>query len=616
MRARLTTFLLTLVLTLAAFAQDARIAKLEAFFEREMKSQKMPAISVAVKQGDFYWSRGFGLADVDNDVAATAESSYRMGSVSKPFTAVAILKLADEGKLDLDAEVQTYVPYFPKKPYPITVRQLLSHLGGISHYKNYDKEGRIKEPKTTKEALAIFQDFDLIAEPGTAYNYTSYGYNLLGAVVEGASGKPYGEYLTENVWKPLGMNATRMDDPRALIPHRVSGYTLDKGTLKRSEYVDISSRFGGGGSRSTVGDMIRFLEGLSNGNILKAETRERAWSMAQTRDQHYVHYGYGFGVYSRNGRYVVAHSGSQQETRTTMSYIPEGKLYLALASNFEDAELAPFEAAIIEAFLGDPELPGMRGSNIADDRALAALQSIYENGLAYYSRNGRAMTTNPRELNAAFAYLRDNLDDSAKIDAGEHPFSGEPFTKLGSFMAARLAQNGSLDVYHREGALRFASDYLALKPKHRFDAAFAKRIAAWQQAWNAITPAQRSLDLNASDAMAQLAALKDVAVKPDYASQLVRIGERAALRNDTMKAIVVGKLGAELYPGSPSAQGFYGVLTLMAGDHDAGVALLRKSLELDPNGYASARNLENIARQTPEAIATVVRNASRELHAK
>jgi CubicO group peptidase (beta-lactamase class C family) len=614
MRARALAFVLSLFLCFAAVAQDARIQQLEAFFEREMKAQRMPAISVAVKHGDFFWARGFGLADVDNNVPATEESSYRMGSVSKPFTAVAILKLADEGKLDLDAEVQTYVPYFPKKAHPITIRQLLAHLGGISHYRDYNKEGRIKEPKSTREALAIFQDFDLVAEPGTAYNYTSYGYNLLGAVIEGASGKPYGEYLAENVWKPLGMNATRMDDPRALIPHRVSGYVLEKGQLKRSEYVDISSRFGGGGTRSTVLDMIRFMEGLSNGKVLKPETREQAWSMAQTRERRYIGYGYGFGVFTRNGRYGVGHSGAQQETRTTMSYIPEGKLYIALASNFEDANLSRFEAQIIETFLGDPALPGMRASTLEDDRALAALQSIYANGLGYYSRYGRAMTTDPKELTAAFRYLRTSLDDSVKIDAGEHPVAGEPLTKIGSYMAAELAKRGSLDVYHREGALRFASDFAAVKGRLNFDSPFARRVKAWSDAWSTITPAQRSLDFSSPDVLAEVEKLTNVPVKPDYAGQLARMGERAAMAFEGEKALRIAKLGVATYPGSATLHGVLGVFLLMADDRETGMSHLRKSLEIDPAGYASARNLENVAKQTPEPVAAVVRKASRELH--
>jgi CubicO group peptidase (beta-lactamase class C family) len=339
---------------LAQTSNDAKVRELEAFVETQMAAQQMTGLSVAVVDGDFRWSRGFGFADLENHVPATAESSYRMASVSKPMTAIAILKLADEGKLDLDAEVQKYVPYFPRKKFPITVRQLLAHQGGISHYHDYPTEGRIKEPKTTREAIAIFADWDLVAEPGTKYSYTSYGYNLLGAVIEEVSKQPYGAYMTENVWKPLGMDATRMDDPRAIIPHRVDGYVLeDDGKLRRSEYVDMSSRFGGGGSRSTVHDMVRLFEGLDEGKVLKPTTRAMAWSPMPTRDGKLTNYGLGFGIEDYQGQRVIAHTGSQQETRTSLTMIPAAHVIIALASNFENADLEPIRQKSLELFVGN-----------------------------------------------------------------------------------------------------------------------------------------------------------------------------------------------------------------------------------------------------------------------
>jgi CubicO group peptidase (beta-lactamase class C family) len=338
----------------AALAQTdnaAKVREFEAFVETAMAAQQMTGLSVAVVQGDFRWSRGFGYADLENHVPATAESSYRMGSVSKPMTAVAVLKLADEGKLDLDAEVQKYVTYFPRKQYPITIRQLLAHQGGISHYRDYMKEGRIKEPKTTRESIAIFADWDLVNEPGTAYRYTSYGYNLLGAVVEEVSKQPLGAYLTENVWKPLGMTATMMDDPRAIILHRVEGYVLEDNKLRRSEYVDISSRLGGGATRSTVHDMVRLFEGLEEGKVLKPATRAMAWSRTPTRDGKLTNYGLGFGIDDYKGALVIAHTGSQQETRTSLMMIPTAHFVVALASNFENADLEPFREKLLELFM-------------------------------------------------------------------------------------------------------------------------------------------------------------------------------------------------------------------------------------------------------------------------
>jgi CubicO group peptidase (beta-lactamase class C family) len=180
-------FLQTIPPQAAAQTQQyqAQLAAFEEFVKTQMAADNVPGLSIAFQKDGYVWAKGFGYADIENKTPAKAESMYRLALVTKPMTATAILQLVEKGKIDLDAEVQTYVPYFPKKKLPVTVRQL---LGGISHYKDYDKEGHFKDNKTTREAIAVFENFDLIADPGTRFNYSSYGYNLLGAVIEGASG--------------------------------------------------------------------------------------------------------------------------------------------------------------------------------------------------------------------------------------------------------------------------------------------------------------------------------------------------------------------------------------------------------------------------------------------
>lgn len=594
---RMRVFLFLLLFAAAsAFAQDARVRAYEQFVEATMRAQQITGLSVAIVHGDFRWSRGFGFADVENEVPARADSSYRMASVTKPMTAVAVLKLADEGKIDLDAEVQTYVPYFPRKPHKVTIRQLLAHQGGISHYRDYDKEGRIKEPKTTREAIAIFENFDLVAEPGTAYRYTSYGYNLLGAAIEGASGKPYGEYMTENVWKPLGMTATRMDDPRALIPHRVTGYVLEDGKLRRSEYVDISSRFAGGGTRSTVEDMLRFAEGLANGKVLKTATRDLAWTATPTRDGRYTNYGLGFGIITPGGRYGVAHSGSQQEARTDFVYFPHEHFGVALASNFENVNLDLFADKAIEIFLDQPRDVGVSANADADNTMFAAMNAAFTYGLAYYDRFGRPMTTNPRELAQAFRYLQDALKDRKLVADGRHPVAGEPLVKAGSYMASIL---GDTDRYHRDGALRFFADYARAAKTLRFDKGVAAKLAQWNADWPRVwTPELQAVDLTSSAGLDVLErhrdALAAAPLKPDFSSQLIGLAEERAQSGDLASAMRSANLGYALYPRSPGINGLLGVLTAVSGDAARAKALLAKSIDLDPKGYASAGNLLNI----------------------
>lgn len=584
----------------SAFANEQKVRELERFIEQAMKSQKMPGLSVAIVHGDFRWSRGFGFADVENEVPARPDSSYRTGSVAKPMTAVAVLKLVEDGKIDLDAEVQTYVPYFPRKSKPVTVRQLLAHQGGISHYRDYMKEGRIREPKNTRESIAIFQDFDLVAEPGTSYIYSSYGFNLLGAVIEGASGKPYGEYLTENVWKPLGMTATRMDDPRALIPHRVTGYVLENNALKRSEYVDISSRFGGGGARSTVDDMVRFMEGLAGGKVLQRESREAAWTAQPTRDGRLTRYGYGFTVANRNGRYVVNHSGSQQETRTNLTLVPSQHLVIALASNFEDADLGSIEDAVFEIFLGDPRPIGARADDDATQAAWRAMNEAWTNGLAYFDRHGKPMTTEAREIHDAFAYFRRASADLSLAADGAQPLSGEPLTKLGSHMASALAARRDLEVYHREGPLRFFADYMASGAQPRFGRTFGRDVTAWREEWNRVwTPELRAAAVSPESTLAMLERNREqfdaATLKPDFSRSLVALAERMAQRGNLEEALPKASLIHQIYPRSAGANGLLGVLTLLNGDRARAKSLLATSIAIDPRDYARPDNLLNIA---------------------
>jgi CubicO group peptidase (beta-lactamase class C family) len=604
--------LLLFVFALPLAAQQryaAEIRQLEQFIETKMRETQMPGLSVAIVKDDFVWSRGFGYADIENQVPATAESSYRMASVTKPMTAVGVMKLVEQGKIDLDAEVQKYVPYFPKKAYPVTVRQLLGHLGGISHYKDYMVEGRIREPKTTREAIAVFEGWDLIAEPGTRYSYSSYGFNLLGAVIEGASGRPYGDFMRDEVWKPLGMTATRMDDPRAVIPHRVRGYVLEEGKLRNSEYVNISSRFGGGGTRSTVGDMLTFITTLDR--VLKRETIESMWTTQVTRGGQTTRYGLGFGLVPRNGRFVVAHGGAQEETRTELDYLPRQHFAVALASNFEDAEFDAIVARIAALFLGDSwnlsySVPDKQGQ-----AAMHAMGFTWNNGLGYYDRFGKARTPDAKELTAAFRYFNDAVKaaDEKKIADGRHPVAGEAFIKVGAYMAEQLAKSGvDLERYHHEGELALFGDYIqlyrtsrAIPKSYRFDADFEARVGRWRGEWQRIwTPELQQFSLTSAADLEQLErfapALAKVSIVPDYSGDLVSVGETAAEAGDVATASRAAKLGVMLYPESPDTTGMAGVLAIASGDVEGGKALLHKSRALDPKGYAAPENLERAAK--------------------
>src|SRR3954471_15416906 len=179
--------------------------------EFQAKTQA-PAITVAVAvDGKITYSKAFGMADVENDVKATPETLIRTGSIAKPISAAAALTLVDAGKLDLDAPVQKYCPAFPQKQWTVTTRQVLGHLSGIHHYTGPDFEST-KHFATTKDAFVMFANDPLLFEPGTKYQYSTYGYTLIGCVIEGASGEQFRDYVAKHVLASAGMTHTFVDD--------------------------------------------------------------------------------------------------------------------------------------------------------------------------------------------------------------------------------------------------------------------------------------------------------------------------------------------------------------------------------------------------------------------
>ena len=331
-----------------------KLRAFEDFVRQWMEKNKAPGLTIGFIKDDYVWVKGFGYADLENKTPAKAESAYRLASLQKSMTAIAVLQLVEQGKINLDAEIQTYVPYFPKKKYPITVRQLLGHLGGMPHYVNRSLEQHIKEHKTTREAVAIFENFDLVAEPGTKYSYSTYGYILLGAAIEGASKQSYADYMREHIWKPLTMNDTRMDDPLAIIPNRVRGYQLVKGEVRNSEFIDVSSRFSAGGTRGTVVDLLRLLKGVNSGKLLSKENTSLMYTPMKTRDGQPIAYAMGWQIQPfKNRRSIVVNDGGQQETRTFMLNFPEKNFAIAFAMNLEADIYAPLINQLYELVLDE-----------------------------------------------------------------------------------------------------------------------------------------------------------------------------------------------------------------------------------------------------------------------
>lgn len=290
------------------------------------------------RDGKLVLSEGLGLADVEKNRPVTRNTQFKAGSISKALTSAALLQLVRERKLDLDAPVQQYVPAFPVKKYPVTTRQLAGHLAGIRHYHTGSAEAhradlvRTKHYASATEALEIFGQDTLLCPPGTRYHYSSYGWSLVGAVIEGASGQKYLDYMHGKVWKPLGLQRTDGARADSLLPDRSASY---EATGEKATTGDPSYNYPGAGLLSTAEDLVTYGNALLQGGYFdRTMVQELLFTSQTTADGKPTGYGLGWNVLKdKAGRTVWFHRGLLLDGSGFLVLYPEEKLVLAFLAN-------------------------------------------------------------------------------------------------------------------------------------------------------------------------------------------------------------------------------------------------------------------------------------------
>ncbi len=306
-----------------------------------MGREGIPGLSLAVAyDGQVRFTMGLGLADIENAVPATPKTVYRLASVSKTLTAAAALRLADKGRLDLDAAVWSYCRPYPPKTWRVTARQLLAHQGGIRHYKPGERR-QVQRFESIAEGLAFFKDDPLVFEPGTGVLYSTFGYSLLGCVLEGASGQSYADLLREEVLVPIGMTSTGPDDVLPLIAHRARGYMrTEQGWYLNSPFSDVSYKIPGAGLCGTAPDIARFGMALVSGKLLRPKTLRQMLAVQRLRDSRPTRNGLGLGLAltDHGGEREAWHDGGQEQVTTILYTRPEAGLSIAILANLAGVE--------------------------------------------------------------------------------------------------------------------------------------------------------------------------------------------------------------------------------------------------------------------------------------
>jgi len=303
---------------------------------KEWLGRGIPGLSIAVAvDGQIVYSEGFGYADLEQRVAAWPTTKFRIGSVSKSLTAVGLIQLVEQGKIDLDAPIQKYVPAFQEKGTVITTRMLAGHLAGIRHYKD-DEFTISKHYEKVTDGLKIFADDPLLSPPGKEFHYSSYGFNLVSAAMESASGENFLRYMHEHVFAPLGLRNTVEDQPAEIIAERARFYEKPKDQPEENApYVDNSYKWAGGGFLSTSEDLARFGSALLQPGFLQQESLRLLFTSQKTADGKETGYGMGWFVgKSKSGQRIFQHSGGSVGGSSQLILYPDAHVVVAMICNF------------------------------------------------------------------------------------------------------------------------------------------------------------------------------------------------------------------------------------------------------------------------------------------
>ena len=286
-------------------AQEENLSKkLNGFFKEFEEQNNLSGVVLVADKGEIILKNGYGMANYEYDIRSEPHFKYRIGSLTKMFTAVAVLQLYEQGKLDIFEDFTVYLKKYPKPKHRITIHNLLTHTSGIPSFTSFADNNVLKKlPADVNKTIDRFKDKKLKFKPGTKYDYSNSNYILLGAIIESVSGNTYISYLKENILDPLKMFNTDIDDPEKIIKYRASGYIKTEEGIKNADYNDMSTPYAAGALYSTVGDLFLWDRALYENNILSSDYKRYLFI------PNLNNYSYGFFVTEHKGHKIHWGSG-------------------------------------------------------------------------------------------------------------------------------------------------------------------------------------------------------------------------------------------------------------------------------------------------------------------
>ena len=364
--------LITLLLAGAGVAQD--VARMEQIVQSYVSDKKFMGTALVARNGKVLLSKGYGFADLEWDIPNSPSTKFRLGSITKQFTAACILLLEERGKLKVEDPVKKYMPDAPAAWDKITIFNLLTHASGIPSFTGFpDYRSTEATPATPEQLVARFRDKPLEFQPGEKWNYSNYGYVLLGYLIEKISGQSYSDFVQQNIFTPLGMKDSGYDSNSAIIMHRASGYTQSPGGPVNAGFIHMSIPFSAGALYSTAEDLLRWEEGLFGGKLLSAASLQKMTTPFKED------YAFGLGVRTVKNHKIIDHGGGIEGFNTELAYYPDDKLVVAVLGNLNGGAPEAIAAKLAAVAYGETVvLPSERKEITVSPKILASYAGTYE----------------------------------------------------------------------------------------------------------------------------------------------------------------------------------------------------------------------------------------------
>ena len=326
------------LLTFNASSQTLSLKQLSAGYDKMLSEQFKPGepgcAALVAEKGQIIYNKAFGMANLELNIPMQPDMVFRIGSITKQFTAVAILQLMEQGKLSLQDDITKFIPDYPTQAYTITIEHLLTHTSGIKSYTSIpDYFNNVRKDMKPEEVIDLFKNQPMEFAPGTKWNYNNSGFFLLGYIIEKITGKTYAEYIQENFFTPLGMTGSCYGSDTKIIKNRASGYQQGNDGPENSDYCSMTQPYSAGSIMSTVGDLFKWHQAVHSYKLVKKETIDKAFTEYKLANGDGTGYGYGWFLSQLQGSPTIEHGGGIFGYLTSSIYLPEEDVFVALFSN-------------------------------------------------------------------------------------------------------------------------------------------------------------------------------------------------------------------------------------------------------------------------------------------